>query len=220
MIQPDQIIRSNRKNLSLSIDVFGRLIVRAPKHCRDERIFAFIREQESFILRQKAKMQGAGMRLPSENLDGYALTLLGKSCVITLTDDNFVRYDGENNRLFVPKTNAKLRLTKWLKENAERILAQATAKAAMEMGVTYKSISVTSAKTRWGSCSGKDAIHYSFRLIYAPKAVVEYVVYHELAHVRHKNHSVHFWREVEKYCPNWRTHRAWLKQNAYLMEVL
>ena len=165
-------------------------------------------------------MQGAGMRLPSENLDGYALTLLGKSCVITLTDDNFVRYDGENNRLFVPKTNAKLRLTKWLKENAERILAQATAKAAMEMGVTYKSISVTSAKTRWGSCSGKDAIHYSFRLIYAPKAVVEYVVYHELAHVRHKNHSVHFWREVEKYCPDWRTHRAWLKQNAYLMEVL
>ena len=220
MIQPDQIIRSNRKNLSLSIDVFGRLIVRAPKHCRDERIFAFILEKESWILRQKSKMQGAGMRLPSENLDGYALTLLGKSCVITLTDDGFVRYDGENNRLFVPKTNAKLRLTKWLKENAERILAQATAKAAMEMGVTYKSVSVTSAKTRWGSCSGKDAIHYSFRLIYAPKAVVEYVVYHELAHVRHKNHSVHFWREVEKYCPDWRTHRAWLKQNAYLMEVL
>ena len=220
MIKPDQIIRSNRKTLSLSVDIFGRLIVRAPKRYSDERIFAFIRQKENWIIRQKTKMQGAGTRLPSENLDGYTLTLLGKPCIITLTNAQFVQYDGENNRLFVPKTNANQRLVKWLKENAERIFAQATAKAAMEMGVTYKSISVTSAKTRWGSCSGKDAIHYSFRLIYAPKEVVEYVVYHELAHVRHKNHSLQFWREVEKYCPAWRIYRGWLKQNAYLMHVL
>ena len=220
MVQPDEIIRSNRKTLSLSIDSFGRLIVRAPKRCSDGRIFAFIRQKEGWILRKQAQRQGAGISLPTENLDGYTLLLLGKNCTITLTDEPSVRFDNQTNRLFLPKTNAKTRLVQWIKENAKRILSQATANAAAEMGVTYKSVTITSAKTRWGSCSANNAIHYSFRLLYAPKEVVQYVVYHELAHVRHKNHSATFWAEVTKYCPQWRTHRAWLKQYAYLMEIL
>ena len=84
MIRPDEIIRSNRKTLAISVDPFGRLIVRAPKRCGEERIFAFIREKEGWILRQKAKMQGAGIYLPPENLNGYELLLLGKKYKIIL----------------------------------------------------------------------------------------------------------------------------------------
>ena len=165
-------------------------------------------------------MQGTGMRLPPENLDGYTFLLLGKDCQISLTEDKFVRYDGENGRLYLPKTNAKTRLVKWIKENAKRILTNVTQTKAQEMGVSFKSIAITSAKTRWGSCSGVNAIRYSFRLLYAPKAVIEYVVVHELSHVRHKNHSPRFWMEVQTYCPAWQAYRAWLKQNAWLMAIL
>lgn len=220
MIKPDEIIRSNRKTLSLSIDFFGRVIVRAPRRYSEERIFAFIREKEDWILRKKAQMQGAGMRLPPENLDGYTFLLLGKNCQIFLTDSRYVRYDAQNCRLYLPKTNAKTRLVKWIKENAKRILTNVTQTKAQEMGVSFKSITITSAKTRWGSCSGENAIRYSFRLLYAPKEVIEYVVVHELSHVRHKNHSPRFWMEVQTYCPTWRTHRAWLKQKAWLMAIL
>ena len=219
MIKPDEIIRSNRKTLSLSIDFFGRLIVRAPKRCSEERIFAFIRQKEDWILRKKAQMQGAGMRLPPENLDGYTLLLLGKECTISLTEEPFVRYEGQTNCLYLPKTNAKKRLIKWLKENAKRIFTNVTQAKAQEMNVQFKSVSVTSAKTRWGSCSAENAIRYTFRLLYAPKEVIEYVVVHELSHVRHKNHSPLFWAEVTKYCPNWKAHRAWLKQNGALMHI-
>ena len=159
------------------------------------------------------------MRLPPENLDGYTFLLLGKDCTICLTEDKFVRYDGENNRLYLPQTNAKARLIEWIKDNAKRILTNVTQTKAKEMDVTFKSVSITSARTRWGSCSGTNAIHYSFRLLYAPKEVVEYVVIHELAHVRHKNHSRSFWLEVEKYCPAWKIHRAWLKKNGALMHI-
>ena len=208
MIKPDEIIRSNRKTLSLSIDFFGRVIVRAPKRFSEGRIFAFIREKEDWILRKKAQMEGAGISLPPENLDGYKLLLLGNFCQISLTDEKFVRYDGENSRLYLPKIGATDRLKKWLKENAKRILSAVTQQTANRMGVQYKSVTITSAKTRWGSCSAENAIRYSFRLLYAPKEVIEYVTVHELAHVKHKNHSPLFWAEVAKYCPEWKTHRS------------
>lgn len=219
MIKPDEIIRSNRKTLSLSIDFFGRLIVRAPKRCGAGRIFAFIQEKESWILRKKAQMQGAGISLPPENLDGYSLLLLGKPCSITLTDEKFVRYEAENHRLFLPQNNAKARLVNWLKDNAKRILVEVTKTTAERMGTSFKKVSVSSAKTRWGSCSADNSIRYTFRLLYAPKEVIEYVVIHELAHTKHKNHSAYFWSEVAKYCPAWKAHRAWLKRYGALMEV-
>ena len=87
------------------------------------------------------------------------------------------------------------------------------------MGVSYKSVAITSAKTRWGSCSGDNAIRYTFRLLNCPKEVIDYVVVHELAHTIHHNHSKAFWLTVEKFIPDWKTRRKWLKDHGILMEV-
>lgn len=219
MIQPDKIIRSNRKTLSISVDPFGRLIVRAPRTCGEERIFAFIREKEAWIFRKKAETKGAGICLPSENLQGYKLLVLGKSCEITLIDGKKVGFDGESGRIYVPNERAKERLVKWLKENAKRIFTTVTEREAERMGTSFRSITLTSAKSKWGSCSYDNAIRYSFRLLYAPKEVIEYVVVHELAHTKHKNHSKAFWREVEAYVPDWKERRKWLKVHRALMEI-
>ena len=86
MIQPDKIIRSARKTLSISIDAFGRLIVRAPKKCTEERIFAFIREKESWILRKQAEKQRENKLLPPDDLHGYEFLLLGKKTKIIVDD--------------------------------------------------------------------------------------------------------------------------------------
>ena len=95
MVQPDTIIRSNRKTLAISIDSFGRLLVRAPKRCSKERIFAFIQAKESWIVRKQAERKGAGMALPPENLEGYTFLLLGNSTTICLYEDKKVGYDSE-----------------------------------------------------------------------------------------------------------------------------
>lgn len=219
MIQPDKIIRSNRKTLAVCISPFGEVTVRAPKTCDTARIFAFLEAKEKWILRQKAKTAGAGMRLPPENLHGFTFLLLGRDCRILLHGGRDIRFDRDTGSLYLPERNARARLQKWLKENALRIFTEATENAAKRMGVSYKSVRVTSAKTRWGSCSGENAVRYSFRLLYAPKEVIEYVVVHELAHTKQKNHSPKFWREVEKFDPAWRQKRAWLKTHAYLMEI-
>ena len=159
------------------------------------------------------------MRLPPENLHGYCMRLLGETWKLLLTDNKKIVCNAEERTLYLPQINARDRLIVWLKSNAKRIFTELTAQTAARMGVAYKSVAVTSARGRWGSCSYHNAVHYSFRLVYAPKHVIEYVVTHELAHTIHKNHSASFWREVEKYCPDWREKRAWLKQNAALMYI-
>lgn len=219
MFQPDEIIRSNRKTISVCITPLGKITVRAPLRCNEERIFAFLREKEGWIAKHLRKTIGAGTRIPTENLDDFSFLLLGKMHTVSLVDGNKVGYDSENLRVFVPRVKARERLVKWLKENAKRILSEVTAKTASEMQVSYRSVSVTSAKSRWGSCTADNAVRYSFRLIYAPKEVVRYVVVHELAHARYKNHSALFWKEVERYEPNYKQKRKWLKENGILMEI-
>lgn len=219
MIQPDEIIRSRRKTLAITVDSFGRLIVRAPKRCSEARIFTFIQEKEAWILRKQAEKKGVGIQLPPENLNGYQMTLLGKTCTIYVVPTTKVGYDAERNLIYLPEQNPRERLVKWLKTNAKRIFSEVTARTAERMGVSYRSVTVTSARGRWGSCSANDALHYSFRLIYAPREVIEYVVTHELAHTKHKNHSKAFWAEVATYVPDWKEKRNWLKQHSALMEI-
>lgn len=219
MIQPDEIIRSNRKTLSISVDSFGRLTVRAPMHCGEERIFAFLREKEAWILRKQKERATFGIQPPPENLDGYTLLILGKEYTLSLIDGSKIGLNTEGGILYLPKKNAQTCLVRWLKENAKRILTAVTAQTAERMGTSFRSVTITSARSRWGSCSYDNALRYSFRLLYAPKEVVEYVTVHELAHTKHKNHSKSFWTEVAKYCPDWKEKRNWLKRHSALMQL-
>lgn len=219
MITPDKIIRSNRKTISVQVDCFGAVTVRAPMRCGDERIFAFLQDKERWIVRQKQKTAGTGMRLPPENLDGYSFLLLGKTCTVCITDDKFIRFDGENNRIFLPNKNAERKLVKWLKENALRIFTQVVNERAKQMQTAFQSVDISSARTRWGVCTGDNKLRFSFRLLYAEKSVIDYVAVHEIAHVKHKNHGKAFWAEVGKYVPDYKQKRKWLKDRAYLMQI-
>lgn len=81
------------------------------------------------------------------------------------------------------------------------------------MGVTYGKITIRSQKSRWGSCSSKGNLNFNCLLMLTPDDVVRYVVVHELSHRIHMNHSVDFWREVEKILPDYKKRRKWLKEN-------
>ena len=132
MIRPDTIIRSNRKTLSISVDVYNRLIVRAPKHCSEERIFAFLQAKESWILRKKQDRAKSGVVFPGEDLNGYKLLLLGKERVIRVCERKFVGFDENTDEILLPSNQPKQRLIKWLKENARRIFTRITEEKAKQ----------------------------------------------------------------------------------------
>lgn len=79
--------------------------------------------------------------------------------------------------------------------------------------LSYSAVSIRGQRTRWGSCSPSKRISLNWRLIQLPPAVADYVLLHELAHLKHMNHSSRFWKEVERMCPDYRDARAWLRAN-------
>ena len=213
------MIRSHRKTLSISIDPFGRVVVRAPRTCKEERIFAFLEEKETWILRKKAEREGAGIRLPSEKLDGESVLLFGENYTLRLWEYGNVYLNVGEKQLFLPNQDTKKKLVNFLKKEAKLLFLEYVDRYAERMGTAYKKLSITGARTRWGSCSFDDSLHFSFRLLYAPKEMIEYVVVHELAHTKHKNHSPLFWAEVGKYIPDYKKRRKWLKTHALLMQI-
>ena len=106
-----------------------------------------------------------------------------------------------------------------LADKALEYIPQRVALFSTIVGVDYGRITIRNQKTRWGSCSGKKNLNFNCLLMLTPSEVVDYVVVHELAHIRQRNHSPKFWQEVEKYMPDWKPKRKWLKEHGILMEI-
>ncbi len=96
---------------------------------------------------------------------------------------------------------------------AQNILPEIAARYAEKLGVTYRRITVRCQKTRWGSCSSKQNLNFNCLLMLTPPEVQEYVVVHELCHLKEMNHSAAFWAEVERILPDYRERRQWLRDH-------
>lgn len=100
-----------------------------------------------------------------------------------------------------------------LTKRAKQVFPDKVAYYAQQIGVTYGRVTIRHQKTRWGSCSSLGNLNFNCLLLYAPDAVQNYVVVHELCHRKEMNHSKRFWQEVEKIMPDYKIHRKWLKEN-------
>ncbi len=167
------VIKSNRKSISLEITKDLSLIVRAPYFMTDNDIKVFLDKKILWInshLQKMAEEMSSFKKMTFEEVDALA--------------DEALAY-------FPPLT----------------------AKISKIMGVEYNGITIRNQKTRWGSCSSKGNLNFNCLLMLAPESVRQYVVIHELCHLTHMNHSPAFWALVEKYCPNFKEEKKWLKDN-------
>ena len=85
------------------------------------------------------------------------------------------------------------------------------------MGLSYNRVCIKDQRTLWGSCSTQGNLNFNWRVVMAPPDVLDYLVIHELAHLREMNHSRSFWREVSSFCPEYQSHRRWLREHSRSM---
>jgi predicted metal-dependent hydrolase len=102
----------------------------------------------------------------------------------------------------------------WLREQALVIIPARVRQLNRQIGVNVVKICIRDQKTRWGSCSQKGNLNFNWRLIMAPAPVLDYVVIHELCHLRRMSHGKSFWKIVDRFCPEWREHRRWLNRHS------
>ncbi len=104
-------------------------------------------------------------------------------------------------------------LTRWFRRQARAVIAGALEVYRSKMELEYNSLTIKDQKTRWGSCSSAGNLNFSWRLVMAPKPVLDYVVVHELAHIVQMNHSSKFWDLVISIMPDYKLQLNWLKEN-------
>ena len=119
------------------------------------------------------------------------------------------RFESESTDKFTPE---KIKL---LADKALEVIPMRVEYFANIMGVTYGNITIRNQKTRWGSCSSEKNLNFNWKLILAPPEVLDYVVVHELCHLKEMNHSKAFWDEVGKVMPEYETYKLWLKENGW-----
>ncbi len=106
---------------------------------------------------------------------------------------------------------------KALTKQAKAIIPQRAEYFAKIMGVKFNRISIKLQVSRWGSCSAKGNLNFNCLLMLCPQEVQDYVIIHELCHLKELNHSQKFWNEVAKYCPDYKAHKQWLKVNGTML---
>ncbi|MDR1134723.1 MAG: M48 family metallopeptidase [Clostridiales Family XIII bacterium] len=209
-----KLIRSRRKTLSLRVTKEAAVEVRAPLRMAAGEIDRFVSSKrdwlEANIERVSRDMEQRSVFL----LDyGGSVTMLGSEYTIKAKQGNNIGYD--DSCIFIPPglsgDEIKLAIIALYKHTAKVHIGTRINEFAAIMGVSPASVRINSAKTRWGSCSGKDNINFSWRLIVAAPEIVDYVIVHELAHIKSHDHSPRFWAHVENVIPEYKSLRKQLK---------
>lgn len=221
-IKVDQIIRSQRKSLALIVQTDGKIIVRAPQHLSQRKILDFVDQKNSWLEDQLTQLK---KRATTNNhhkfLEGEKFFYLGDQYPLTFKKSQKPPLSLHTSFILNldDQPNAKRLFEKWYRQHAAQLLPQRTADYAKQFGFHFTRVNITSARTRWGSCSSRGSINYSWRLIMAPLAVIDYVIIHELVHTQIPNHSQAFWSKVEQIMADYRAHRLWLKNNGILLKI-
>ncbi len=212
--------RSSRaKHARLEIRPLEGLTVVLPAGYRPERAQELVLKKQRWVINKLGTLGEAGVQRGAPPATGDRLPYLGRSMKIETRDtpSGSGRIHVGEDRLVVwlaPGETLHLPLEKWYREQAKDRIGPMVAELSRLMGLRYNRVTLKSQRTLWGSCSRKRNLNFNWRLIMTPEHVIEYVVIHELAHLRQMNHSPRFWQIVEKHCPAWRERRKWLREHS------
>ena len=177
-----EVIRSDRRTISIEVRPDCRVFVRAPRHMSDREIRRFAAQKWPWVeqhIEQQKKRMGLDPDSPLPSVPD----------VRPLTEEEHKMLKNEAHKYF------PARCTYW----------------SFIMGLNFGSVSIRTQKSRWGSCSAKKNLNFNCLLMLAPEEVRDYVIIHELSHLVHMDHSRDFWALVARYCPKYKEHRRWLK---------
>jgi len=214
-IQINNLVRSKRRTIALIVERDGSLTVRAPKRAAMTDINSFIREKAPWIERTREKLKSIPVIPKKQFTDGEKFPFLGELYELELVKPQrpALRFDGRFQLGYTSQKRGEQVFTRWYKEKALTVISERVSIFSEKHGFLPKGIRITSARTRWGSCSPDGTLNFTWRLILAPLDVIDYVVVHELVHLRVKDHSSRFWKIVQELAPEYRLQRKWLREH-------
>lgn len=220
-------MKPSLKAKRIRITVFkDQVKVTFPQGMNLTKVREFVELKKEWILKTMEKYKTLSAQLPARRYtEGEEYYFCGHKYVLKVKT-----YDGPNPLLRImerdfwvclpesmPKENEpaviKEVLAAWYKEQARLIYKERLDFYSKIMGLEYHQLKIKNQRTRWGSCSAKGNINLNWRVIMAPYEVIDYLIIHELAHLKYMNHSREFWKLVESHLPDYLRWKKWLKEN-------
>ena len=222
MLAIDKLIRTRRRTLAIIVEDDGRVVVRAPLRLKQEAIDEFVKAREQWILTKRVQASKRMSRfVPKSYVSGEEFLFLGEPYRLEIEDHQrkplLLNGGFRLSRAALPRAEAVFE--RWYRRQALRVLSGRARAYAAGHGFAFSRIRITSARKRWGSCSHKGDLSFAWRLVMAPGPIIDYVVVHELVHLRHRNHSRRFWSKVASILPDFRQRENWLEEHGYLLRL-
>lgn len=224
-----QIRRSQRAKKTRIVVTGAKIEVVAPPQVPERKIHDFVYAQRDWISAAVEKMQSHRESIaklaPASYRDGAKIPFKGDNFPLIIKPSALrrikIEFAEENGFIAHSPDSAvaghseliRAALIKWMKEQARAEGHRYITLHADKHRLTPRSLRIKTQKSRWGSCGVNNDINLNWLLIIAPPSVMEYVVVHELCHIRHRNHSRDFWELVADHLPDYRQRRGWLKQH-------
>ncbi len=208
---PVHFVRMRRaRRYILRVRPDGALRVTIPRGGSRAEALRFAERHLSWAAIERAK-QLASRRPPLQWTAGTRILIDGDAVAIS-RDGDLVRAGALTIRVSADVTNLRPAVEYALREEAKKTLPPQVVTLAAAHGLTITRVTIRNQRSRWGSCAPGGRIALNFRLLQMPPFVREYILLHELMHIRHPNHSRRFWRAVQAVCPAFRDAERWLKK--------
>jgi predicted metal-dependent hydrolase len=220
-LRPDRIIRSRRRTISLEITKEAALVVRAPMRTPETYIHSLIEQKRAWIEKKIAEIRSRPAPPERRFVRGGEFLFLGKMYPLEVIEDSDAGISLSDRFYLGKKRLPEVRglLQAWYVEKAAAIVPVRVAGFAAILDYRPKKIRISDTRRRWASCSTSGTLSFCWRLIMAPPEVIDYVIVHELVHIRQPDHSNRFWEKVGQAMPDYERHREWLRKNERMLDL-
>lgn len=216
-----ELVFSKRNTISITVDRGRAIVVRAPEGTDPDRIKSMVESKKRWIFNKLRHPQkyNDGLR-KKEFVSGESVLYLGRNYRLEVENggDESIRFIGKFIITGVTSERANKLFKEWYTQKAKEKIIPRVNYHARDMGVRFNEIMVSGLKFRWGSCTSKNSLNFSWKLIKAPMYVVDYVIVHELAHLLEHNHTSSFWNIVQTQVPGYLKAKGWLKEHGEILE--
>ncbi len=200
-----------RSSVQITVDRGGELLLTAPEHCTTRVMEQFVREKRFWIYTKLAEKQALAPAAPSKQfVSGEGFPYLGRSYRLLLVDGQDVPMKLERGRFKMESAAAKdgaAHMTRWYTAHAQTWLEKRVERFRARVGVAPAGVTVQDLGYRWGSCGRGEQLFFHWRSVLLPPPLIEYVVVHELVHLREPHHTPAFWSRVERALPDFAARR-------------
>jgi predicted metal-dependent hydrolase len=207
-----RVRRSDRaRRVRVRVDPAHGVEVVLPRRASEREAAAAIRELRPWIERRVAELRRTRALVAQR---GATVPYLG-GVLALVPEPGRTRVHRRDEALLVPGGEADHRpaLERWYRRQARAEIAPRLDAATAAAGTRYAGLTIRGQRTRWASCSASGAMSFNWRLLLAPEAVLDYVVWHEVCHLEVMDHSPRFWGLLAERCPDYRAHAGWLRRN-------